>query len=288
MILITGATGNLGATVIDYLLTKVAPTEIAAFVRSEEKAATLKAKGIDVRIGNFDDVHSLEKAMNGIDNVLLVSSPDHGKLLQQHKNVVDAAKKADVKHLAYTGIALKDASASTLKLMLEAHFQTEDYIKASNVPYTILRNTLYADAIPIFIGDKAFELGIYLPAENAKVPFVLHRELGEAAGNVLLQPGHENKTYTLTASKFYTYTDVANILTQLTGKTVTYYLNADVKTFEGELRKVGVPDPAIAAISGFIADKRSGQYEILNNDLEKLLGRRPLALRESLKEIYSL
>lgn len=286
MILVTGATGHLGTTVIDYLLTKVAPTEIAGFARSEEKAALLKAKGIEVRIGNFDNLHSLENAMNGIDKVLLISSNDHSRLFQQHKNVIDAARAAGVSYIVYTGTAVKDRDTSPLKAMLEAHFQTEHYLKESSVPYTILRNTEYADAIPILVGDRIFEEGICIPAENGKSPFVLRREMGEAAANVLLQKGHENKTYELTGCVLYSFADVADALSELSGKPISYF-SPDPKKFEETLKQAGVPEFGVNVISGFIADKRNGKYEILSNDLENLLGRKPMSLKESLREVYA-
>lgn len=287
MILITGATGHLGATVIDHLLTQRVPSGIAGFARSREKAAHLAAKGIDVRIGEYHDVGSLERAMEGVEKVLLVSSPDHNELFQQHKNVINAAKKFGVSQLAYTGILVKDPSTSPLKSMMEAHFRTEDYLRESGVPFTILRNTLYADAIPIFAGEKIFETGIYLPAGNGAVPFALRREMGEAAANALLEPGHANKTYDITAGKLYSYADVAAILSELLEKKVTY-VDIDEASYKDRLIKAGLPPFAIAAISGFITDKKNGQYEILSNDLEMLLGRKPMSLQESLKEIYKL
>lgn len=287
MILVTGSTGNLGKAVIDHLLTKVGPAKIVAFARDKVKSASLKEKGIDVRIGDFDDLTSLEKAMEGVDKVVLISTNDHSNLLQQHKNVIDSAKKAKVTHLVYTGTAIKEADNSPLKNMLEAHFQTEDYIKKSNLPYTILRNTMYADTLPLFVGEKVFESGIYLPVGNGKVPFALRREMGEATANVVLQPDHENKTYVLTGSELYTFEEVAQILSELSGKVVNY-VTPDTKAFENMLRGAGVPELGISTLLGFITDMRDGRYTILSDNFEMLLGRKPMTLKDSLKEIYSM
>jgi NAD(P)H dehydrogenase (quinone) len=286
MILITGATGNLGKAVIDQLLTKVQPSQIAAYARNKDKAASLEEKGIDVRIGNFDDPILLEKAMQGIDKVLLISSNDHGKLFQQHKNVIDAAKKANVSQLVYTGTAVNQPDASPMKAMLEAHFQTEEYLKESLVPYTILRNTMYTETLPFFLGKTIFETGIDLPGGEGEIPFALRTEMGEAAANVLLQSNHLNKTYVLTGSELSTFGDIADIISQLSGKPVRY-INPEVTVFEEKLRGAGTPEAGIAALSGFVADMRNGQYAMLSDDFELLLGRKPLSLKDSLKEIYS-
>lgn len=286
MILVTGATGHLGTATITQLLANTPPNNIVAFARDEGKTQHLKQKGIEVRFGNFEDTASLDTAMQGIEKVLLISTIDHHRY-QQHQNVVNAAKKANVKHIAYTGVTLKDANTSAVKLLMDSHFQTEDYIKASGLAYTFLRNSLYADVIPMYVGEKVFDTGIYLPAGNGKVAYALRKEMGEAAANILLQNGHENKTYQITGSKLYSYQDVANELSLLSGKTVNY-TDADATIFSNKLKEYGVPETSIIIALGFSADIKNGQYEIVSKDLEKLLGREPKSLKDSLKEIYNL
>ncbi len=285
-LLITGATGHLGTATIRQLLQKTSADKIVAFARDEHKAKDLIAKGVEVRYGNFDDPDSLEKAVQGIDKVLLISTVDIHRY-QQHKNVVDAAKKAGVRRIAYTSGVLKDVHASPLKNHLKSHFQTEDYIKESGLSYTIFGNTLYAEVIPMYIGDKVFETGIYLPAGNGKVPFALRREMGEATANALLQDGSENKIYHLTGGKLYSYRDVAKVLTEISGKTVRY-VEAKRTTFEEQLKQAKVSDMMISIVSGFNTDIKNQQYEIVSDDLENLLGRKPATLKEALTEIYGL
>ncbi len=101
MILITGASGQLGSVIIDFLLKKIKPSQIVGLVRDENKASFLKEKGINIRVGNYDDKESLEKAMVGIDKVLLIAGTDENKRVQQHKNVIDAAKNAGIKFISY-------------------------------------------------------------------------------------------------------------------------------------------------------------------------------------------
>lgn len=285
-LLITGATGHLGTATIRQLLQKTSADKIVAFARDEHKAKDLIAKGVEVRYGNFDDPDSLEKAVQGIDKVLLISTVDVHRY-RQHKNVVDAAKKAGVRRIAYTSGVLKDVNASPLKNHLKSHFQTEDYIKESGLSYTILGNTLYAEVIPVYVGDKVFETGVYLPAGNGKVPFALRREMGEATANALLQDGSENKIYHLTGGKLYSYRDVAKVLTEISGKTVRY-VEAKRTTFEEQLKQAEVSDMIISIVSGFNTDIKNHQYEIVSDDLENLLGKKPATLKEALTEIYGL
>ncbi|MDG3581075.1 SDR family oxidoreductase [Galbibacter pacificus] len=286
MILVTGATGHLGSAVISHLQKNISVDSFIALARSEEKAQSLKAKGIQVRIADFDDIASIEKAFEGIEKLLLISTIDHNRAEQQ-KAVVDEAKKAGIKHIAYTGVSLKDVNKSATKKLMESHFQTEGHIKKSGLSYTFLRNSLYTDVIPMHVGEHVFETGIFLPAGNGKLPYALRREMGEAAANVLLQDGHENKTYEIAGSELYSYTDVAKALSEISGKEVNY-TNANLKEFTQKLKQNGVNEFMVSIIAGFSTDIKNHQYEIVTKDLEKLIGRKPKALAEALREVYNL
>ena len=124
MILVTGANGQLGTAVVRNLLEKTPSTQIAALVRDESKASALKQKGVNIRVGNYDDLASLDRAMQGIERVLLIAGTNEDNRLRQHQNVVNAAKKANVRCIAYTSRNLKDRNTLANKLM-EDHFQTE-------------------------------------------------------------------------------------------------------------------------------------------------------------------
>src|SRR5450755_2086648 len=286
MILVTGATGHLGSAVVSHLLKNTAATNIVAFARDENKAKDLKGKGIEVRIGTYDDISSLNLAMKSIEKLLLISGNGPTRL-QQHKNVVDAAKKAGIRHIVFTTIALKDMKTAAISPLMGDLYEAEDYIKDRGLTYTILRNTLYTGATPLFGGDKVIKTGIYLPTGNGKVPFALRREMGEAAANALLQSGHENQTYEITGSNLHSYEDVANAFSTLSGKTVNY-TDADPMTFPAQLRAFGLPEIVVLLVTGFSADIKNHQFEIMTKDLEKLLGRKPASLKEGLKEVYNL
>jgi NAD(P)H dehydrogenase (quinone) len=287
MILITGATGHLGTTVANNLLEKTSAKQIAALVRDESKAAALKEKGVDIRVGNYDDLASLDQAMQGIKTVLLIAGTDEEKRLQQHQNVVDAAKKAGVQCIAYTSRNLKDPNTLVNQLML-GHFQTEDYIKASGLDYAIFRNVLYMDTIPQFVGgERVFDRGINLPTGNGRVPFALRSEMGEAIAHALLESGCGNRIYKLTGRETYSFDDVAATLSDLSGKKVAY-TPAEKSAFETQMKERGTPDAMVQKVVGFLTDIKNGQEEEVSPDLENLLGRQPRSLKAGLKALFNL
>lgn len=284
MILITGATGQLGSAVNQHLLTKIPASQIAAFVRDAGKATGLQEKGVSIRVGTYDDTVALDSAMQGIEKVLLISGGDADNALQQHQNVVDAAKKAGVKCIAYTGRSLKDPSTLVNKLM-NRHFQTEDYIKESGLNYALFRNILYMDVLPLFVGKQVFDTGIHLPAGDGKVSFALRGEMGEAIAKVLLDSDCDNQTYNFTGSETYSFEDVANALSELSGKEVKYSAVTPAE-FKAQMKGRGIPDFMVPRMIGFITDIKNGQETTLSPDLENKLGRKPVSLKEGLKTLF--
>lgn len=283
-ILITGANGHIGKAVIDTLLKKIPASQISALVRDESKAQDLKLTGVNIHIGNYDDINSLDKAMQGIQKVLLVSGGESNNALQQHKNVIDSAKKAGVELIAYTSRSLKNIDTLTNQLM-KRHFETEDYIKESGMKYLLFCNALYMDVIPLFVGgEKVFENGIQLPADNGKVAFALRSEMGEAIANALLE-SNESKIYQLTGNESYSFYDVANALSELSNKEVKYtpIQNSD---YQQKMKDKGLPDNVIEKSIGFITDIKNGQEEQTTNELETLLGRKPATLKEGIKILF--
>ncbi len=285
MILVTGATGHLGATIIRFLLQKLPASQVAAFVRDEAKAADLRAQGVAIRVGTYDDPASLDRAMQGVEKVLLIAGTDEENRVRQHQNVIDAAQKAGVRWLGYTSRTLKDRCTMVNRLM-EGHFQTEDYLKASGLPSSLFRNVLYMDVLPQFVGADVFNTGIYQPAGEGKIPFALRREMGEAIAGVLAADGPTQPIYTLTGRESYSFHDVAAALTAIAGKTVTY-TPAEVPAFEQRLKARGLPDVVIQRIVGFVTDIKNGQEDAVSPDLEKLLGRPPATLQQGLKELFN-
>lgn len=286
MILVTGGTGQLGAATLNFLLKKCPASQLVALVRDAGKAADLIEKGVDVRVGNYDDTASLDQAMRGIDKVLLIAGTDEDKRVQQHRNVIDAAKKAGVKVFAYTSRALKDRHTLANQLM-QGHFQTEDYLLSSGLNYILFRNILYLDAIPQFVGPTVFETGIHLPTGQGKVTFALRNDMAEAMAAALAEDHNDTKIYTLTGSEPYSFNDVAATLTGLSGRQVAYE-SVETSAFEQQLKARALPEVVIQRVIGFLTDIANGQEDAVSADLETLLGRKPASLSEGLKILYNL
>ncbi|PUZ29992.1 NAD(P)H dehydrogenase (quinone) [Chitinophaga costaii] len=286
MILVTGASGHFGKTVIDHLLKTMPANEVVAYVRDEKKATALTAQGVQLRIGSYDEVAAIEKAVQGIDKILLVSGLDMHRF-EQHARIITAARQAGVQQVIYTSAALNDFPTTANKLLMESHFQTEDFLKQSGLAYTLLRNSLYTEVIPGFVGDRVLETGIFYPAGDGKTSFASRNDMAEAAARVLLGTGHEQQTYHITGATAYSFGDIAQALSELSGKAVTYQ-NIDPATFESHLQQAGVPEIGVQITAGFAADIRAGQFSVVSPDLEKLLGRKPATLKEGLKAVYKL
>ena len=289
MILITGATGKLGGQVIDTLLSKNIPaSQIAALVRDDAKATHLKEKGIDIRVGDYDDKPALEQAMQGIDQVLLVSGLDISKVVQQHQNVVDAAKKAGVNCLAYTSNCLRDRNTVLNQVMI-THYQTEDYIIHSGLNYLIFRNVLYMDSMAMFMigGKHVLETGIQLPAGDGQVSYALRSDQAQAIGNVLAGGDYSNRIYRFTNARTYSFYDVAQALSELAGKPITY-TPIEMDTYQAKALERGVPAHAVDMMAPFMSDIKNGQGSTVSLDLENALGRKPVDLKAGLKQLLNL
>lgn len=286
MILVTGATGGLGNATIQALLKKEFPAnEISALVRDEHRAADLKSAGIQIKIGNYNEYDSLKTALAGVDKLLLVSSNEMVDRLVQHKNVINAALENGVKHIIYTGIDIASYETTAIPYVSQIHKDTADYLRETGIPYTILDNTLYADSIGMFSGEQFLETGIFFPAGEGKLPWVPKAEMGEAAAVVLTTSGHENKNYAITANVAYSFSEIAGILSEITGKEVKY-LKPDAETYVEGLVKAGVPKEIASFLAGFGIAIGNGEFDTHRSDLEKLLGRKPMELKAYLTNIY--
>ena len=286
MILVTGATGQLGTAVLQTLLQHTPATQLAALVRDEHKAAALQAQGVGIRLGSYGDPAALDRAMQGIEQVLLISGGGEDDALQGHQNVVDAAKKAGVQCLAYTSRALKDPGTLVNQLMVR-HFETEDYIRASGLPHILFRNILYMDVLPLFTGPNVLETGINLPAGQGKVSFALRSDMGEAIAKVLLKRDFTTRTYHFTGSQAYSFDDVAAALTEASGKEVAY-TPVEAAAFAAGMRQRGVPELAIERTIGFLTDIKYSQESEVSTDMATALGRRPTSLIEGVRQLYKL
>lgn len=284
MILVTGATGNLGQAVVNQLSQILPKEQFVGLVRNPEKATEVLDNNIPIRFGDFNQPESLELAFHGIDKLLLISTMEQNRL-EQHKAVIDAAKNAGVKHIFYTGLAIKDIFTSAVKDLMLSHFETEEYIIQSGLTYTFLRNTMYAEALPQILLASLKEDKIMIPAGDGKVPFALRQELGEGIANLLTQEGHENKIYHLTGSSAYSISDVVATLNDVKEANYTYQ-SVDSQIYIDHLASVGFPEFAIYLHQGTVEDIKNGQYDFTTETLSCALGRPSANINEFIKNVF--
>ncbi|SHG11186.1 SDR family oxidoreductase [Chryseobacterium vrystaatense] len=284
MILITGASGNLGTAVIKNFVKLFPDIRIAGLFRDPKKSK-VSTESIDIRIGDYSDKESLVNAFKGIEKLLLISSSNNDAL-QEHKNVIDAAVETGVRHIFYTSGALNcNVENSKLESLADSYITTENYIIKSGLPYTIFRNGLYAETIPDFIGYEALYTGIYFPAGMGKASFIKRAEIGEAIANVLGTEGHKNKVYLTTTQPTYSFNEIAQILSELSGAEVSYF-SPEPEEYETRLREYGVSEGDIWFSKLFAEVIKNEEYDIKGSDIEQLLGRKPTDLKTYLKETF--
>lgn len=284
MILVTGATGNLGSATIEFLLKKIPAREIAALVRDTTKATALAEKGITLKQGDYFDYPALVTAFAGVDKLLFISSGTMDKRTEQQLNVVNAAKEAGVKHIYYT--SFPNSGTASAFIAGESHIATEEAILASGIPYTLLRNNLYMDVLPMLLGDALNSGQFHFPGGNGKVSFTLRNDMAEATANLLLADGQENTVYDFTNNTSYSLHDVVATLKQVTGQNVNY-VDVPVEAFEEGLKSHGMPAEHAAIFASMGTAMKANEFNLQSTMLEDVLNRKPVSLHEFIKNTYS-
>lgn len=269
MIVVTGASGQLGRLVIASLLKRLPANQIVAAVRSPEKVADLAALGVIVKQADYSQPDALEQAFAGAEKVLLISSSEVGQRLAQHRNVIDAAKRAGVPLLAYT--SLLHAERSPLALADE-HKATEAYLASSGVPFVLLRNGWYSEnylaSVPAALAHDAF-IGC---AGDGRIASAARADYAEAAAVVLTRPEQAGKVYELAGDEAYTLSELASELSRQAGKPVPY-VNLPEAEFKGALLGAGLPEPLADLLAN--SDRGASQGGLFDDShtLSTLIGR---------------
>lgn len=278
---VTGSTGALGTLAVQHLLALKTPaSSIVALVRDEAKAKPLAALGVAVRRADYTDPASLEKAFKGVDRVLLISSNAVGQRFTQHQNVIHAAQAAGVKLVAYTSLAHADTSANPLA---PEHKATEAALRASGLPFVILRNNWYTENYTDDV-KRAQGTGVIAAAVgNGRVASATRSEYAEAAVRALIGDGHAGRVYEL-AGPAWSYADLAAATAAAVGRPVVFQNLTPAERRSG-LLAAGLPEGVadfVTALDQGIAD---GTLAQTSPDLATLLGRAPLPLTEAVKTL---
>lgn len=282
-LLVTGATGKLGSKIVNVLLAKVPADQLAVSVRNPEKAEDLRAKGVDVRHGDFDQPETLAAAFKGIDRLLIISADgDTETRIRQHNNAVDAAKNAGVSFIAYTSIA--NAQKST-NFLAEVHKATEIAIQKTGIPYSFLRNNWYLENELSTIQGVQSGAPWVTSAGSGKVGWALQQDYAEAAAEVLAGEGHENTIYEL-SGKPLSQEEIAAAVSQVIGKEVPVQ-HVDDSKYAEIMTQAGIPDFVVPMLVAIQKDIREGTLDIESNDFEKLLGRSETPVVDGVRKLIS-
>ena len=263
---ITGATGQLGRLVVSRLKAKARPEQIVALVRTPARAAGL---GVAAREADYDRRDTLDRALAGVDTLVLISANEVGKRAAQHRNVIEAAKKAGVQHFVYTSLLHADTSPLGLA---DEHRETEAMLKASGVPFTILRNGWYTenytDSIPGALASGAL-LG---SAGEGRISSATRADFAAAAVAALTGRGHEGKTYELAGDDAWTLRDLAAEISRQTGTSIPYKNLPEVE-YAAALKGFGLPEGLARAIAGWDVGASKGALFDDSRQLSRLIGR---------------
>jgi len=277
--LVTGANGKLGRHVTQLLLDAKVGTVIAAS-RDTAKLADLAGLGAELRHADFDDPASLAEAFKGVDRLLIISTDSlgTGQRLAQHTAAVAAAKASGVGHIVYTSMPKPETSAVTFA---PDHLGTENTIKATGIPYTILRNSWYQENLFLALPPALKSGQWYSSAGDGRLPYIAHADCARAAAAALIK-APANQTFTLTGPELLTTQQIAALASQATGRPLAVVEVTDEELAAG-MKHAGVPEAIIPMLVSFDTNTRQGGFEVLTDDVETLTGQKPTSLKAFLE-----
>ncbi len=283
MIIVTGATGQLGSQIVRRLLDRVPADQVGVSVRDTDRAADLAARGVRVRHGDFTEPASLAEAFEGATQVLVVSAATTGtSAVDQHAAVFQAALAAGARRLVYT--SHQAARADSLFAPMPDHAATERYLAGTGAPFTALRNGFYASFVPRLLG-QALQTGQLVAPADGPVSWTTHADLAEAAAIILADEGRfDGTTLPLTAPEAFDLQAVAGILSELTGRPVRRVVTDDDEFVAGMVGH-GVTQGQADMLLGMFRASRRGEFATTDPTLENLIGRPATSLRSVLEQV---
>ena len=280
MIIVTGATGKLGRSIVEQLAKLVPASQVGASVRDPEKAHDLAVLGVRVRRGDFTDPASLPHAFEGATQLLIVSSnaaAHGGNPLTQHRAAIDAARDAGVRRIVYTS-HMAASRTSAFPPMLD-HAATEEMLRGSGLAWTALRNGFYADNAFWLMGDS-FQTGRIDAPSDGKVSWTAHADLADAAAIVLNDEGKfDGPTPPLTGSEALDLTDLFGIASELQARPIARHTISDEQYLETK-QALGMPGHIAERSLGLYRASRAGEFVAVDPTLAGLLGRNPIRMRD--------
>jgi NAD(P)H dehydrogenase (quinone) len=275
-IAVTAANGQLGSSIVHELIQAIGKEQVVGIVRTPEKAAHLD---IEVRKGDYNSREDFNTALKGVDAVVLISGMDDAqKRIQQHRNVIEAAKQNGVRKIVYTSI-IGDEEATAFSPIVRSNRQTEKDVRESGLNWVIGRNGIYIEPDLEYLETYAKEGEIRNCAGDGKCGYTSRGELGVAYTHMLLHDAHNGQTYNLGGVPI-TQTELAELINQVFNTNLTYN-SISVEAYEQE-RKAALGDFIGAVIAGIYHGIITGVNDV-PSDFEKAAGRPHKSTLEMIK-----
>jgi uncharacterized protein YbjT (DUF2867 family) len=275
-ILITGATGNVGSEVVRALLAQGQPVVAAAM--DEEDARQVPGEATEMVHFGFGKPETYRAAFEGVSKLFLMRPPQISDVKSYLFPVVDYAKEAGVEQIVFLSLL------GVERQRFVPHYKVEKHLEDSGVPHTFLRPSLYMQNLNTTHQDEIRDFSeIRIPVGRAQTSFIDVRDIGSVAAKVMSEPGHENQAYELTGSESLDYYQVAELLTEVLGREITYR-NPSVLRFMGYQRRKGTPLAFVLVMAGLYTATRFGSGKRVTQDVEQLLGRQPIAMRQYIED----
>lgn len=271
MLAVTGSTGRLGGRVASRLAQTGRDQRL--LVRDPSRAPDLR--GAEIRQAVYDDTDAVAAALSGVETVLMVSAAEHPNRVAQHRCFIDGAVRAGVGQLVYTSFVGADAAA--MFTLGRDHHRTEEYIRASGLSYTFLRDNLYADFFPMMVGPDGVIRG---PAGDGRVAAVAQDDIAEAAVSVLSDPpAHAGAVYHLSGPEALTLTEVAATISEGTGRPVSFHDETVAEAYASRASYFAPQWQLDAWVSTYTAIA-AGEFAGVSSDIETLTGHPATPLAE--------
>ncbi|AGH94515.1 SDR family oxidoreductase [Pseudobdellovibrio exovorus] len=283
-LLVTGASGNLGRLVVENLLQTVEANRIIATSRQPEKLKDLAAKGVQVRLADFERPETLDAAFAGADRILIVSTDQVGARVQGHQRAIKAAQQSGAQHILYTSLPNAERIAG---ILASEHAATEKTIRESGLNYTLLRHNLYFEvALQTLTGgyERGQMAGV---AGKGQVAYVSREDCARAAAAALISAGSENREFDITGSEAFNYDQLAKILSEITNRQIGY-LNIEEDQFKSALVSSGVPADFAQIIIDFDVAAKDQHMGHISTAFQDLTGTQPSKLTDYLLQNKSI
>jgi len=276
MLGVTGATGEIGRRLTRRLADR--GEEQRLVVRDASRVETLPGVEV-VEFGGYGDEDGMRKAFAGVSTLFFCSAKESEDRVVQQRSVVDAAVTAGVERIVYLSII--GAGPQAAFTLARDHYDTEQYIRASGIPFTFSRQSLYADFLPMLSGEDGVIRG---PAGDGRFAPVLRDDVADVLVNVLVQPGHEGVTYTLTGPETVTLAEIADLLTRLTGRRVTFE-NETLEQAYASRAAYGAPEWEVESWVTTYTAIAAGEWDVVTDDVRRVTGHDPVSIQQFLKSL---